>query len=104
MEFRLLGPLEARVAGEAVTLGGAKQRGVLAVLLLRADEVVPVERLIDEIWATARPRLRLTASRPTSRGFGSCSMGTGRRSFVAALATRSSLATRFSTRGSSRSC
>ena len=55
MEFRLLGPLEARVAGEAVTLGGAKQRGVLAVLLLRADEVVPVERLIDEIWGDSPP-------------------------------------------------
>jgi len=55
MEFRLLGPLEARVAGEAVPLGGAKQRAVLAVLLLRADEAVPVERLIDEIWGDSPP-------------------------------------------------
>nr|MBA3375652.1 winged helix-turn-helix domain-containing protein [Actinomycetota bacterium] len=55
MEFRLLGPLEARVGGEAVRLGGAKQRALLAVLLLRADEVVSVERLIDEVWGDTPP-------------------------------------------------
>jgi basic membrane lipoprotein Med (substrate-binding protein (PBP1-ABC) superfamily)/DNA-binding SARP family transcriptional activator len=36
-------------------LGGAKQRAVLAALLLRAGEVVPVERLIDEVWGDSPP-------------------------------------------------
>ena len=45
MEFRVLGPLEARVDGEQISLGGAKQRAVLAVLLLSPDEVISVERL-----------------------------------------------------------
>ena len=36
-------------------LGGAKQRALLAVLLLRADEVVSVERLIDEVWGDTPP-------------------------------------------------
>ena len=55
VEFRVLGPLEMRVAGEPVSLGGAKQRAVLAVLLLRAGEVVPVGRLVDEVWGDDPP-------------------------------------------------
>ena len=55
MEFRVLGPLEARVGGASVVLGGAKQRAVLAVLLLREGEVVPVERLVDEVWGDDPP-------------------------------------------------
>jgi len=55
MEFRVLGPLEVRLGGECVQLGGAKQRAVLAVLLLRAGEVVPVERLVDEVWGDDPP-------------------------------------------------
>ena len=56
MEFRVLGPLEVRVVGGgAVPLGGAKQRALLAALLLRAGEVVPVARLIDDIWGDSPP-------------------------------------------------
>jgi DNA-binding SARP family transcriptional activator len=55
MSFHVLGPLEVRLAGEALGTGGAKQRAVLAVLLLRADEVVPVERLVDEVWGDDPP-------------------------------------------------
>lgn len=55
MEFSILGPLEARLDGESVPLGGAKQRAVLAVLLLRQGEVVPVGRLVDEIWGDEPP-------------------------------------------------
>jgi predicted ATPase/DNA-binding SARP family transcriptional activator len=36
-------------------LGGPKQRAVLALLLLRINEVVPRERLIDELWGEAPP-------------------------------------------------
>jgi DNA-binding SARP family transcriptional activator/basic membrane lipoprotein Med (substrate-binding protein (PBP1-ABC) superfamily) len=55
LAFGVLGPLEVRNEGVEVPLGGAKQRTVLAVLLLRAGEVVPVERLIDEVWGDAPP-------------------------------------------------
>jgi YVTN family beta-propeller protein len=36
-------------------VGGPKQRAVLALLLLRANEVVPRERLIDDLWGDAPP-------------------------------------------------
>ncbi|MGH3132017.1 MAG: AfsR/SARP family transcriptional regulator, partial [Gaiellaceae bacterium] len=54
IEFRILGPLEVRSQDRFLRLGGAKQRTLLAVLLLRANEVVAGERLIDELWG-ARP-------------------------------------------------
>lgn len=38
-----------------IALGGAKQRAVLAALLLRAGEVVPVHRLVDEVWGDEPP-------------------------------------------------
>ncbi len=54
LEFRLLGPLEvARGEGSAIELGGPRQRGLLALLLLRAGEVVPSERLIEELFGEA---------------------------------------------------
>jgi DNA-binding SARP family transcriptional activator len=40
IEFRLLGPLEARLENRPLPLGGVRQRGLLALLLLRASEVV----------------------------------------------------------------
>jgi DNA-binding SARP family transcriptional activator/basic membrane lipoprotein Med (substrate-binding protein (PBP1-ABC) superfamily) len=55
MEFRVLGPLDVRVGDEGLALGGGKQRAVLAVLLLRAGEVIPVERLVDEVWGADPP-------------------------------------------------
>src|SRR5262249_36513966 len=50
MEFRILGPLEAREDGGLVALGGAKQRALLAVLLLHANEAVSTERLVECLW------------------------------------------------------
>jgi DNA-binding SARP family transcriptional activator/basic membrane lipoprotein Med (substrate-binding protein (PBP1-ABC) superfamily) len=38
-----------------ISVGGPKQRAVLALLLLQADEVVSVERLIDEVWGDNPP-------------------------------------------------
>jgi DNA-binding SARP family transcriptional activator len=55
-EFLILGPLEVRLGGRPVALGSTKQRALLAALLLRANEVVPTERLIDELWGDAPPR------------------------------------------------
>ena len=50
MEFRLLGPVEVRIGGSIAPLGGAKQRALLALLLLHANEVVSRDLLIDELW------------------------------------------------------
>jgi DNA-binding SARP family transcriptional activator len=55
MDFRVLGPLEARDGEQVVTLGGARQRALLAILLLHAGEVVSVDRLIDELWGDEPP-------------------------------------------------
>ena len=55
MEFRLLGPLEVCEHGRSLALGGRKQRSLLAVLLLHANEVVATERLIDELWGESPP-------------------------------------------------
>jgi len=38
-----------------LALGGRQQRALLALLLLNANEAVPVERIIDELWPDAPP-------------------------------------------------
>src|SRR5215211_3080286 len=55
MDFRLLGPLE--VAGDegSLALGGTKQRSLLAMLLLHANQVVSTDRLIDALWGASPP-------------------------------------------------
>jgi predicted ATPase/DNA-binding SARP family transcriptional activator len=55
LEFGILGPLEVRRNGRVVPLHGRKQRALLALLLLRANEVVARERLIDELWSDQPP-------------------------------------------------
>ena len=55
VQFRILGPLEVISDGGPIRLGGPKQRAVLAVLLLRANEVVPVEQLVDALYDGAAP-------------------------------------------------
>lgn len=55
--FRVLGPLEVNGDdGRVLPLGGTKQRAVLAVLLLRAGEVVSTEYLVDALWGDQPPR------------------------------------------------
>ena len=53
--YGLLGPVEVRVDGRAVPLPGARQRLVLAMLLVDANRVVPADRLVDELWEAALP-------------------------------------------------
>src|SRR5438046_2066421 len=55
MDYRILGPLEVLAPDGPVPLGGAKQRALLAVLLLRANEVVSTDRLIDALWGEEPP-------------------------------------------------
>ena len=55
MEFRILGPLEVVDGDVAVALGGVRQRTLLAILLLNANEVVSADRLIDGLWGERSP-------------------------------------------------
>ena len=55
MDFRLLGSLEVREGDRAISLGGGKQRALLAILLLHPNEVVSTDRLIEELWGEAPP-------------------------------------------------
>src|SRR3954471_18608005 len=50
MEFQVLGPLEVRRGAQPVALGAAKQRALLAILLVHANELVASDRLIEELW------------------------------------------------------
>jgi DNA-binding SARP family transcriptional activator/class 3 adenylate cyclase len=61
LEFRLLGPLEARLEGRPLALGGARQRALLALLLLRANEVVSRDRLIEDLWRDHAPETATNA-------------------------------------------
>ena len=61
MEFRILGPLQVLDEGRELPLGGAKQRALLAVLLLDPNRVVSRDRLIDELWHTDPPETAPTA-------------------------------------------
>ncbi|MFL5894283.1 MAG: ABC transporter substrate-binding protein [Thermoleophilaceae bacterium] len=69
MDFRILGPLQVLDDdGRELTVAGAKQRGLLAILLLHANEVVSSDRLIDALWgeeppATAAKALQVHVSR-----------------------------------------
>src|SRR5262245_27884627 len=56
MEFRILGPLQVVGPGGEIPVPGAKQRAVMATLLLHhGDGVVSAERLIDELWGEEPP-------------------------------------------------
>jgi DNA-binding SARP family transcriptional activator len=55
MDFRILGPLEVSEHGRSVALGGPKQRSVLALLLLHANETVSVDRIVAALWDDPPP-------------------------------------------------
>jgi DNA-binding SARP family transcriptional activator/class 3 adenylate cyclase len=56
VQFRILGPLEVLDDdGRPLVLGGAKQRGLLAILLRHPGQVVSADRLIDELWGEDPP-------------------------------------------------
>lgn len=65
MEFKVLGPLKVSIAGQPVAIGTARKRQVvLAALLARAGQPVPVDTLVVAVWgkrppASARRNLQL---------------------------------------------
>jgi DNA-binding SARP family transcriptional activator len=82
MNFRLLGPLEIRAGDRVTTLAGARQRTLLAVLLVAGGRLLPVEQLYGELWGETPPptvgnslqahvyRLRRTLQRLSDPGTG----------------------------------
>ena len=55
MDFRILGPLEVSDTGREPVIAPGKQRALLAILLLHANEVVSSDRLIEELWGEQPP-------------------------------------------------
>ena len=55
MRYRVLGTVSVDAADGAPVPLGERQRAVLAALLARAGEVVPVDRLVDLVWNDAPP-------------------------------------------------
>ncbi|WP_336213150.1 BTAD domain-containing putative transcriptional regulator [Nonomuraea sp. LPB2021202275-12-8] len=53
--IRVLGAFAAEVDGAAVHLGGPRQRGVLALLVAARGQVVPVDRMIEDLWRREPP-------------------------------------------------
>jgi DNA-binding SARP family transcriptional activator len=53
--FLVLGPLSVELAGATVPLGGRLRRALLADLILHAGEVLPVDRIVDDLWGTTPP-------------------------------------------------
>ena len=83
MDFRILGPLEVADNGREPVIASGKQRALLAILLLHANEVVSRDRLIEELWGeqppkTCRKSLQVHISRlRKALGGGECPITTG---------------------------
>jgi DNA-binding SARP family transcriptional activator/tetratricopeptide (TPR) repeat protein len=60
VEYRILGPVEVRVDGRPVPVGGPKPRALLVLLLLNANRVVPTAQVLEALWGGRPP-----ASGPT---------------------------------------
>ncbi|RKN40659.1 hypothetical protein D7223_26370 [Micromonospora endolithica] len=78
MRFGLLGPIEVRVAGQAVRTGGPRGQSMVAALLLEPNRLVPVSRLVEATWGEHPPssadvqvRNRVAAVRRAMREAGS---------------------------------
>ena len=55
MDFHILGPLEVRDGRGEISIGGGKQRALLALLLIHPNESLATDRLIDELWSEEPP-------------------------------------------------
>lgn len=56
MEFRILGHLDVRNGDQVVELASGKQRALLALLILNANETVPTDRIVEELWGERSPQ------------------------------------------------
>jgi DNA-binding SARP family transcriptional activator len=55
VEFCVLGPLEALRDGQPVRLGGRRERALLAILLVHANETLSTDRIFDELYGESPP-------------------------------------------------
>jgi WD40 repeat protein/DNA-binding SARP family transcriptional activator len=56
VDFRLLGPLEVvSDGGDALSIGTGRKRALLALLVLRANELMTADRLVEELWGESPP-------------------------------------------------
>jgi DNA-binding SARP family transcriptional activator len=55
VELRVLGPVEATVAGRRVELGPPKQRAALALLVSQVGQTLSVDVMLEELWEGAPP-------------------------------------------------
>jgi DNA-binding SARP family transcriptional activator len=68
VDCRILGPLNVSREGHPLDLGGHRQKVLACLLLIRANEVISAEQIIDVLWgesppATARKALQVYISR-----------------------------------------
>jgi DNA-binding SARP family transcriptional activator len=61
VDYGILGPLAAWDDGRELPLGAPKQRAVLALLLLRRNELVPTATLVDLLWGERPPATAVKA-------------------------------------------
>ncbi|OQS12853.1 transcriptional regulator [Nocardia donostiensis] len=59
--IRVLGSFAAEAGGEALPLGGPRQRGVLALLVAARGQVVPVDRMVEDLWRGEPPSRALAS-------------------------------------------
>ncbi|MEV0318464.1 BTAD domain-containing putative transcriptional regulator [Streptomyces sp. NPDC050658] len=59
--IRVLGSFAAEADGEPIPLGGPRQRGVLALLVAARGQVVPVDRLVEDLWRGEPPSRALAS-------------------------------------------
>ncbi|GAA2907159.1 BTAD domain-containing putative transcriptional regulator [Streptosporangium fragile] len=76
LAFRVLGPLDVLVDGRRISIGGSRQRIILATLILRVGRVVPVDVLAEAVWGERPP--------PTARNQVVICVSGLRRAFVEA--------------------
>jgi DNA-binding SARP family transcriptional activator len=67
VDYRILGPVEIAIGTERVELGGIRQQVVAATLLLSANNVVTVDRLLEAMYgedlpSTARAQVQISIS------------------------------------------
>jgi YVTN family beta-propeller protein len=55
IDYRLLGPLEVSANSRAIEIGGPKQRALLAILLLQANQPVSRDVLVHQLWGDSPP-------------------------------------------------
>jgi DNA-binding SARP family transcriptional activator len=60
MEIKVLGPLDAQLAGRSIVPTAGKPRQILALLALHRNRIISVPILMEEIWGVKLPRSALT--------------------------------------------